>query len=144
MTTQTPTPGTRVRVTIDGQERAGIVLGTVRHELVGGDVTDVLDVEVTDGAASDTYRHSPAVTVPASDVLDDERPAVEVYMAGKRQGHLEASSRMSLSGELARELFEVVREANRLAREGGSVDERAAFLERKADLLAAIDEEGAL
>jgi hypothetical protein len=47
------------------------------------------------------------------------------------------------SDERAAELLEVVREANRLAREGGTPDERAAFHERKAALLVALTDPAA-
>lgn len=43
------------------------------------------------------------------------------------------------SPDHAAEMLAVAREANRLAREGGSVDEREAHHERKTALLAALE-----
>lgn len=46
---------------------------------------------------------------------------------------------LTIPPDLARELFEVVREANRLAREGGTVEEREAFDEQRHALRERIE-----
>lgn len=47
---------------------------------------------------------------------------------------------LTIPQDLARELFEVVREANRLDREGGTVEERATFFARKDALLEQVEQ----
>lgn len=75
-TNQPARPGQHVVVQVDGQPRPGIILGA-RHDILDGQPAPVVDVELTDGHADDTYRHAPTVTVPAADVWTDRRIADE-------------------------------------------------------------------